>query len=269
MLIVESQFTSSNTGKMATELTMLKQPITIRPEHVASCTTTLRLKSKSRIGGDYIVSTVAPDGSGSSTTSGSTELFIVDGNVTSWSQRRYFRDASGLPLFDLHRKSSGVTWFVQMPGGSSEPIATLAPRWSTLKDKCDVYVANASANGEEAMLEVRGQDVWKKRTHVYANGALVMRAKMANMASVYIPGKRLEWEFEVSEGLDISLVSSLLFYLAYCSQKYLILSSRRRSSQCFWRRIFTNPACRRRILPMDQVPLRRLLNRINDNVHIL
>ena len=233
---------------MATELAMLKQPITIRPEHVASCTTTLRLKSKSRIGGDYIVSTVVSDGSGSSATPDSIELFIVDGNVTSWSQRRHFRDASGLPLFDLHRKSSGVTWFVQMPGGNS-PLATLAPRWSALKDKCDVYVANASANGEETVLEVRGQDVWKKWTHVYANGALVMRAKMANMASVYIPGKRLEWEFEVSEGLDISLVSFLLFYPA---RSNLIVSSRRRSSQCFWRRICTNPACRRRILPMDR-----------------
>lgn len=216
----------SNTGKMATELTVLKQPITVRPEHVASCTTKLRLKNKSRIGGDYIVSTVASNGSGSSATPDSTELFIVDGNVTSWCQRRHFRDASGLPLFDLHRKSLGVTWFVQMPGGNS-PITTLAPRWSALKDKCDVYVANASANGEEAVLEVRGRDMWKKWTYVYANDALVMRAKMANMASVYIPGKRLEWEFEVSEGLDMSLVSSLLFYPA---KSNLIVSSRRRSS---------------------------------------
>ena len=143
---------------MATELAMLKQPITIRPEHVASCTTTLRLKSKSRIGGDYIVSTVVSDGSGSSATPDSTELFIVDGNVTSWSQRRHFRDASGLPLFDLHRKSSGVTWFVQMPGGNS-PITTLAPRWSALKDKYDIYITNTSANREEAVLEVRGQDI--------------------------------------------------------------------------------------------------------------
>lgn len=81
-----------------------------------------------------------------------------------------------------------MTWFVEMPGGSSQPLATLAPRWVGLKDKCDVFVANAAAQGEEAVLEVRGQDIWKRRTHIYCNGALVIRVKLVNMVSVY-PGE--------------------------------------------------------------------------------
>lgn len=141
---------------MASELTLPKQPIAIRPEHIAPGITTLRFQSTSWIGGEYAVSTFASDSQGSAMDAELTKLFVIDGNPASWSQHRYFRDASGLPLFELRRKPTGVTWFVEMPGGSSPPLATLAPRWGGLKDRCDVFVANAAAQGEEAMLEVRG-----------------------------------------------------------------------------------------------------------------
>lgn len=203
------------------ELSILKQPIALRQEHIASSTTRLRLQSTSRIGGEYeISSTAAPDGTGSSSdTPDSNLLFNVDGNAVSWRQQRYFRDASGLPLFELHRKAAGVTWFVDIPGRNSEqPLATLAPRWHMLKDKCDVHFSNSAAGGEQTVLAVRGQDIWKRWTHVYiGDHALVMRVRLIDMMAVYIPAKRRSWEIEVAEGMDLSLVSvvAMLIFSRY------------------------------------------------------
>ncbi|BCR87836.1 uncharacterized protein ACHE_40400S [Aspergillus chevalieri] len=198
---------------MAAELALLKQPVALRPEHIASAPTTLRIKHANRTGVDYKVTTVAPEAS-SSKDSESTVLFTVDGEFASWSQRRVFRDANGLPLFNLRRKSTGVTFFIEIPGDEDRPLATFAPRSSVLKDKCDIYLANAAADGEEVMLEVRGQDIWKRWTHVYFNGALVMRTKLADMVAVYVPGKRISWEAEVAEGMDLSLATAITVFLA-------------------------------------------------------
>ncbi|GAT26318.1 hypothetical protein RIB2604_02009000 [Aspergillus luchuensis] len=184
----------------------LKQPIAIRPEHIASSLTTIRIKqhSKSWSGGDFTISTCQGE-------EGSvTKLFSVDGDFGSLSQRRHFRDSSGLPLFELHRKRSGVTWFVHLPSDKNddEPIATIATKWSAFKDKFDVHIKNAAASGEDTVIEVRGKDIWKVKTHVYQNGALVMMAKLTDMLSVYVPGKRPEWELTVAEGFDLSLVGT-------------------------------------------------------------
>jgi hypothetical protein len=139
-------------------------------------------------------------------------LFWVTGHATSWRQRRDFTDATGLPLFQLHRKGKGVTWFIQLPGhtGDSEPIATLAPRFHVLKDKFDVFFTNAVAGGEQVVLEVRGQDFWKAKTNVYFKELLVMTIRVMNALLYYVPFKRPEWEVEVAEGMDLSLVGSLL-----------------------------------------------------------
>lgn len=192
------------------ELSILKQPIALRQEHIASSTTKLRLQSTSRMGGEYeVFSTATPDGTGSSSgTPESTSVFKIDGNVASWRQQRFFRDASGLPLFELHRKAAGVTWFVDVPGRNSEqPLAILAPQFHMLKDKCDVHFQNAAAEGEETVLAVRGQDIWKRWTHVYiGDHVLVMRVRLIDMMAVYLP-KRRSWEMEIAEGMDMSLVS--------------------------------------------------------------
>lgn len=50
---------------MASELTLLKQPIAICPEHIASGITILRFQSTGRIGGEYAVSTFASNSQGS------------------------------------------------------------------------------------------------------------------------------------------------------------------------------------------------------------
>jgi hypothetical protein len=55
-----------------------------------------------------------------------------------------------------------VTFFIEIPGDEDRPLATLAPRSSVFKDKCDIYLANAAADGREVMMEVRGQDIWKR-----------------------------------------------------------------------------------------------------------
>lgn len=69
----------------------------------------------------------------------------------------------------LQRKKAGVTLFVTLPGNErgSEPIATIA----------------------------------KLKTHVYYKGNLVMIAKLANVVSVYVPGKCPAWTVEVAEGM--------------------------------------------------------------------
>lgn len=235
------------------EFTLLKQPIALRPEHIASAPTTLRVKHANRSGVDYRVTTVAPDAGNSSGSSEPPVLFTVDGEFTSWSQRRVFRDASGLPLFNLRRKSSGVTFFIEIPGDESRPLATLAPRWSALRDKCDIYLSNAAAGGEEVVLEVRGQDIWKRWTHVYFNNALVMRTKLTEMLAVYLPGKRIEWEAEVAEGMDLSLVGLRSAY-QLLRLTIVSLTHRHRLSRFSWPRICTIRVTRRRTRPIRRMP---------------
>ncbi|KAE8168020.1 tubby C-terminal-like domain-containing protein [Aspergillus tamarii] len=200
---------------MTSTLTPLKQPIALRTEYIASHPTTIRVKqhSNSWSGGDFTVTKCPTDESPLAE-----KLFTVDGDFKSISQRRYFQDASGLPLFEIAHKRLGVTWFVHLPGGrestDSTPIATIVPQWHALKDKFDVHLNNAAANGEETILEVRGQDVFKSKTHVYHKGALVTAIKLKDMVSVYIPGKRPAWELEVVEGMDLSLAAIIGVVLA-------------------------------------------------------
>lgn len=70
--------------------------------------------------------------------------------------------------------------------------------------------------GREVVMEVRGQDVWKLRTNVYADGKLVMSLKRGNRYAIYIPGKNPEWVVDVAERVDLSIVSFVLSgYLSF------------------------------------------------------
>lgn len=189
----------------APQLALLKQAIAIRTEHIAQAPTSLRVKKngKSFSRGDFSIT--RDDG---------TVLFTVDGKVMSWTQKQAFRDASGLPLFEVYRKPMGVTWFVELPGErSNDPIMKLAPKVSALKDKLDLSVCNAANGGENVNLQVRGQDIWKLRTNVYLGDQVVMTAKRTDKLAAYVPGKGLEWHVDVAEGFDASLVSSV--FLVY------------------------------------------------------
>ncbi|PIG90130.1 hypothetical protein AARAC_001907 [Aspergillus arachidicola] len=83
-----------------------------------------------------------------------------------------------------------------------------------LKDKFDVHLNNAATDGGETVLEARGQDIFKSKTHVYYKGALVTAIKLKDMVSVYIPGKGPTWELEVAEGMDLSLAAIIGVVLA-------------------------------------------------------
>lgn len=181
------------------ELTTLSSPLAVRPSHIASQLTTLRVKQRSASlsAGDFTISVADTE----------EKLFFVDGNVGSFSERALMSDASGLPVFEIHRKRVGVTWFASIPS-REEAVITLAPRFHALKDKFDVYFANTAADGaaEEVMLEVRGQDIWKRWINVYFQGKLVMKVKNADMVAVYLPGKRPHWDVQVCQGMDLSVV---------------------------------------------------------------
>ncbi|KAJ5116022.1 hypothetical protein N7456_000370 [Penicillium angulare] len=186
---------------MAPEITSPKYPIAVRPDYIASRQTTLRVNqhSLSVTGGDFTISDRADIDNGSS--KDVYPLFTVNCKLASLTQRHQFLDKSGLPLFDLARKASGVTWFLRVPdeGASCESIATIAPRWSYFKDKFDVYA--------------RGLDIWKLRTNFYANGSLVMTSKRTDKILPYIPGKRPEWQVDVAKGMDLALAAVLAVHL--------------------------------------------------------
>lgn len=186
------------------DLTTLSHPLAVRPLHIATKPTTLRVnqRSNSFSGGDFTISVADSN----------EKLFFVDGAVGSFSERALMSDASGLPLFEIHRKRAGVTWFATIPS-REEAVITLAPRWHICKDKFDVCFANEAADGggdgEDVMLEVRGQDIWKRWINVYFQGELVMRVRNADMVAVYLPGKRPHWDVQVCQGMDLSVVCLL------------------------------------------------------------
>lgn len=215
---------------MKPELCNLKHPIAIRTEHVASRATTLRVKQHDgQVSGANFTITTDTDNNAESDQQPET-LFTVDGKLLTMDQRRTFRNASGEPLFDAYRRTSGYTWFVDLPGqGHGMPVVRLSPRWNNLKDKVHVEVLNAAAGGEEIRLEAIGQDVWKLRTNVYLADKVVMTAKRSDKLSPYLMWKRPEWIVEVAEGMDLSLVSSSIVAKAVS-----VLIARSRHQQSWW-----------------------------------
>lgn len=146
---------------------------------------------------------------GSANTNKPPPSYICKGKAASWTQKRTVSDSAGLTLFEIYRKSTGVTWFVHVPGHDAQaagdrPLVTLAMERSAFKDKFGVCVHGE--NGEDVQLKVRGQDIWKLRTNVYWGDKVVMTTKRQGKLDVYIPGKSLQWEVDVAPGFDTSLV---------------------------------------------------------------
>ncbi|KAL4792596.1 tubby C-terminal-like domain-containing protein [Aspergillus venezuelensis] len=218
-----------------------KHPIALRPEYIASNNTTIHVKqhSASWSSGDFTVTFAPGPANAENPDSKPKELFKVTGELASFSQRRHFRDADGLPLFEISREKMGYRWFLHLPGekerkkhgrkgsslfssssssslssSSSKPIATFKPLYSNLKDKFDVSFRNTAVEDEEVTLEVRGQNIWKSLTHVYYHEKLVMEITLEGMAAVYIPGKGARWDVRVVEGFDLALASIITVILA-------------------------------------------------------
>lgn len=217
---------------MLPELTAPKQPIAIRTEHIVDKPTSFRVQQhgKGLSSGKFTVfrpkSEVALQKNGKdpgelSSTAQEKEqeqepetLMYVEGKYTSLEEKRAFRDASGLPLFELYHRAIGVTWYVELPGRNGAPIVCIKPRFSMLKDNLDVQIQNAADDGQEVTLHVQGQDIWKQRTNVYLGDNVVMTAKRTDKLAVYLPGKKLEWDVDIAAGIDVSLASVIMVVLA-------------------------------------------------------
>ncbi|KAI5361610.1 Putative tubby-like protein [Septoria linicola] len=184
---------------MTPELTAIKFPIAIRTEHIVTQQTTFRIQQhgKGLNSGNFTI--FEPDDKSTGNKSGSNAtpqqpLLQVDGKYGKLDERRSFSDASGLPLFELYHKAMGVTCM--------------------LKDNMDVSVRSAVPGEVDIVLQVRGQDIWKQRTNVYLGDKVIMTTKRTDKLSVYLPGKKLEWDVEIAAGMDISLASVIVVVLA-------------------------------------------------------
>ncbi|KAL1855852.1 hypothetical protein Daus18300_010926 [Diaporthe australafricana] len=202
---------------------IVENPIVIRPDHVDLAKPSkliVNQRGMSFSGGDI---TVWSENSEVDTGSHNkpSPSFICRGKAASWKQRRTVSDSAGLALFEIYRKSTGVTWFVHVPGhdsgtqaGDRPPLVTLAMVRSTFKDKFDVCVHGNGENGSnDVQLRVRGQDIWKLRTNVYWGDEVVMTAKRQEKLGIYIPGKSLQWEVDVAPGFDTSLATAIMVVL--------------------------------------------------------
>lgn len=190
---------------------IVENPIFILREHVAANPSRLIVKQRgmSFSGGDIDVWSKDSEADAESHNENEPPpSYICKGTAASWTQRRNVSDSAGLPLFEICRKSFGVTWFVRVPGhdtrAGDRPLVTLAMAGSMLKDKFDVCVHGGNGNGLQ--LKVRGQDIWKLRTNVYWGDKVVMTAKRKGTVDIYIPGKSLRWNVDVAPGFDTSLV---------------------------------------------------------------
>lgn len=210
---------------MRPDLTPPKVPIALRPDHVATQQTTIRVQQQGKglSSGKFTVftqpSTPEENGSSSNKTKEEPEvLFTVDGKYVS--MKRHFYDASGLPLFVLRRHMMGNKWEVELPGsakdGDDESIATIQARFSTLKDNLDMTFVNAADGGgagQDISLHIQGQDIWKQRTNILLGDRVVITAKRTDKFNTYIPGVKIEWDVTIAEGIDISLASLIVVLL--------------------------------------------------------
>lgn len=186
-----------------------KQPVALRKEFIARSATTITIKQLDHTwyGLDFTV-----------TKSDGSPLFTVDGKPRSMSQRRQFKDHTGLPLFDLCRKwLSKNAWFVELPGGGGSSHLLTGVFKSTLGlPKFDIVMKNAvvpekAEAGEDVTIEVRGKDGNYLTTHITIDGCKVAQVRRIpspkEQLRVYTArGNRPKWEVDVAEGMDLSLV---------------------------------------------------------------
>lgn len=200
------------------QLANLKSPVAILPQYIAQSPTRLHVRGhlSSFSGADFDISY-----RNAATGFQSQQLMKSDGKVMSARNRISLFDAAGQPLFEIQRKTLSFlgTWYILLPGQTTDaPAVRFEVRWSWAKDKIDVFVVNTAAEGEaeaegegqpgkkEVTLRLKGQSMWKTRTNLYLGDseACVMTAKRARRQL------RPEWDVDVSEGMDVALVSKPL-----------------------------------------------------------
>ncbi|GIJ84578.1 hypothetical protein Asppvi_003425 [Aspergillus pseudoviridinutans] len=124
------------------------RPIALRQEYVTDSKTTLVLSPQ----GDAqsVTAYKAKDEDGRT-------IFTASGWKYNNGSCREFRDASGLPLFELHRKISlKSAWYITLPGGDREvTLATGAPRLAPAFGNFSISLQNrASETKSEADKEL-------------------------------------------------------------------------------------------------------------------
>ncbi|KAJ3479429.1 hypothetical protein NLG97_g8322 [Lecanicillium saksenae] len=203
---------------MLPELSAPKQPIAIRPEFLAREDTSFRVQQEGKGASSTKFTIFSPEkdaikdekGISSEKRASPATLLSVDGKYSSPEERRTFVDASGLPLFDLYHAPRGTTWHIEVPGGNSPSLAFIEPQGSTMKDDYKLQFRNAAADGQDVVLRVQGQDIWKLRTNVLLGDKVVMTTKRLDKLSVYVPGSKVEWQVDVAEGMDMALAAAIV-----------------------------------------------------------
>lgn len=203
---------------MIPDLTALKQPIAIRPELVVDNETALRIQRHGNALSSRKFTVFVPTEDNDEKRAFQKEILHVDGRAYSCRERRHFCDASGRPLFDLYHRLLRPTWLVELPDDKDTggPIARIKPKIYASKGHFKVIVENRTDSSRQVTLQVRSQDIWKLRTNVYLENTdqVVMTVKRTDKMSVYVPGKKVEWVINVAAGMDLSLASAIVVYMA-------------------------------------------------------
>lgn len=176
----------------------LKESIGLRTEFIRPERSFLVVtQHRSWSGGDFTAR--AEDG---------TTILTSSGKWASKSARKEFKDASGLPLFNMKMSlfSMSSAWYLELPGG--QRILSVKYKWSINRVKLDVTLKNAaSPTHDEVVLKVKSQDSHLGSTQVLWQGrpVAVVRKKVG-MFSI-TSEVTSEFEVEVAAGMDHALVS--------------------------------------------------------------
>lgn len=131
---------------------------------------------------------------------------------------RHFKDASGHPLFDLHRRYWHLhdVWTVKCLYGddddTAEPPLTTDMKLTLIKPTLHIKLRNAAVRGEGVVLKARGQDKNIVRAHVTVGGRRIMDVtRLLDAPDVWGSsnqiGHRGSWQASVAGGVDLVLVS--------------------------------------------------------------
>jgi uncharacterized protein YxjI len=132
----------SSSSKPRKSLRSPDRDIAFRNQYIARCKTTLVLRPYGSPHSAVAYKITEEDGS---------PQFTVTGRKYGDRSCREFRDSSGLPLFELHRKwYRSNSWSVCLPGCDTATIATGSPRWTLGKTSFgdfNLSFENAAAYG--------------------------------------------------------------------------------------------------------------------------
>ncbi|CAG7927050.1 unnamed protein product [Penicillium olsonii] len=152
--------------------------------------------------------------------------FTITGRKYSDRSCREFRDSSGLPLFELHRKwYRSNSWSVTLPGCDDATIATGSPRWTLGKTSFDDFslsFENAAAldgkRDEDKMLTLNVErhgnalalfDIVDSDRKVAEVKESIHHNEKLNLLGTKT-GYRPALELIIMPGVDISLVSKAI-----------------------------------------------------------